>query len=67
MYIHAKFPAGIDSQELYNDVKSYRLNVTDLGNCTYLYGEISPVQLSHIAYISIKYDVIEISIKNPTS
>ena len=23
MYIHAKFPAGIDSQELYNDVKSY--------------------------------------------
>lgn len=66
MYIHAKFPAGIDSQELYNDVKSYHLNVTDIGNYTYLYGEVLTRELSHIIYISIKYSVIEIDIKNPT-
>ena len=67
MYIHAKFPAGIDSQELYNDVKTYHLNVTDIGNCTYLYGKVLTRELPHIIYISIKYSVIEIGIKNPTS
>ena len=65
MYFSAEFPGNIDSQELYNDVKCFNLNVTDLITKTYMYGELSPSHCRSALEICYKYSFIHLDIKNP--
>ena len=67
MYIHAEFPKGIESLELYDMVKRYRLNVLDLKDKIYLYGEVKGRFIPYILEICAKFNYKEITIKNPTS
>ena len=67
MYIHVEFPAGINSLDLYEMVKRYKLNVTDLKDVTYLYGESSYRNLPAILDICTKFSYKSMTIKNPTS
>lgn len=66
MYFSAEFPANIDSQELYNDVKMFNMNVTDLITKTYMYGEIKPKHCTTLLEICYKYSFIHLDIKNPS-
>ena len=65
MYIHAEFPEGIESIELYEMVKCYKLNVLDLKDKIYLYGEIRNRWLPAVLEICSKFSYKEIAIKNP--
>ena len=67
MYITAEFPANIDSLELYEMVKCYKLNVTDVISSVYLYGEITEKNLPYLLNVCYKFCYISITIKNPTS
>ena len=66
MYIHAEFPANIDSLALYEMVKCYKLNVTDVISSVYMYGEITEKILPYLLNVCYKFSYIEITIKNPT-
>ena len=66
MYFTAEFPANIDSQELYNDVKQFNMNVTDMITKVYMYGEVSPKYCATLLNICYKYSYKSIDIKNPT-
>lgn len=66
MYITAEFPANIDSKELYEMVKCFKLNVTDIGKTVYMYGEMSTKHLQTVIAICYKFGYEEITIKNPT-
>ena len=67
MYIHAEFPDGINSLDLYEMVKRYKLNVLDLKSVTYLYGEVSYRNLPAVLDSCTKFGYKSITIKNPTS
>ena len=67
MYINAEFPAGIDSFALYEMVVSFKLNVLDLKDKIYLYGNVSSRVLPYILDVCQKFSFVEITIKNPTS
>lgn len=67
MYITAEFPASIESLALYEMVKQYDLNVTDIITKVYMIGELQQKDLPYILYVCSKFDYIELTIKNPTS
>ena len=67
MYIHAEFPAGIDSRELYEMVKRYDLDVTDIITKVYLYGEVPSRFMAQVVDICAKFGYKSITIKNPTN
>ena len=67
MYINAEFPANIDSLELYEMIKDYNLNVTDIKTKIYMYGEVPARFMSHIITICSKFSYKEKKKKNPTS
>lgn len=66
MYITAEFPANIDSKELYEMVKQYKLNVTDIITKVYMIGTVNQKDLPFILYVCSKFGYTEITIKNPT-
>ena len=66
MYITAEFPANIDSKELYEMVKDYKLNVTDIKTKIYMYGEVPARFMVNVLTICSKFSYKEITIKNPT-
>lgn len=66
MYFSAEFPANIDSQELYNDVKRFNMNVTDLITKTYMHGEVKPKYCTTLLEICYKYSFVHLDIKNPS-
>ena len=66
MYITAEFPVNIDSLELYEMVKDYKLNVTDIKTKIYMYGEVPARFMAHVLTICSKFSYKEITIKNPT-
>ena len=41
MYICAEFPGNIESQALYEMVKQYELNVTDIITTVYMMGNVN--------------------------
>lgn len=65
MYFTAEFPANIDSQELYNDVKQFKMNVTDMITKVYMYGEVSAKYCVTLIQICYKYSYKLINIKKP--
>ena len=67
MYITAEFPANIESLALYEMVKQYRLNVTDIITKVYMMGEVREKDLPYILYVCSKFSYKEITIKNPTN
>lgn len=66
MYFTAEFPVNIDSQELYDDVKQFKMNVTDMITKIYMYGEIPSKYCATLLQICYKYSCKYINIKNPT-
>ena len=66
MYFSAEFPAKTDSQALYDDVKQYKINVTDIQTKVYMYGEVSPKYCATLLQICYKYAFVHIDIKNPS-
>lgn len=66
MYINAEFPAEIDSFALYEMAKDYKLNVLDLKDKIYLYGEVPFRFMVNVLTICSKFSYKEITIKNPT-
>lgn len=67
MYFTAEFPANIESLALYEMVKQYKLNVTDIISKVYMMGEVNQKDLPSILYACYKFGYTEITIKNPTS
>lgn len=67
MYFTAEFPESIESLALYEMVKQYKLNVTDIITKVYMMGEVNQKDLPYILYVCSKFDYTEITIKNPTS
>lgn len=66
MYINAEFPAGIDSFALYEMVVDFKLNVLDLKDKIYLYGDVPSKVMPYILNVCQKFSYKEITIKNPT-
>jgi hypothetical protein len=59
VYINVTINGKIDSKELWEDVKCYDINVTDLGEVTFVYGEVSMFDSLIIISICRKYgDII---------
>ena len=65
MYFTAEFPANIESLALYEMVKQYKLNVTDIISKVYMMGEVREKDLPYILYVCSKFSYMEITIKNP--
>lgn len=55
VYINVTINGKIDSKELWEDVKGYDINVTDLGEVTFVYGEVSMFDSLIIISICRKY------------
>ena len=67
MYITAEFPASIESLALYEMVKQYKLNVTDIITKVYMMGEVNQKDFPYILFVCSKFGYTEITIKNPTN
>lgn len=57
MLFTAEFPAGIDSKELYNNLQSYNLNVTDVIVAVYVNGQVDSFNIHTIIDICLKFGV----------
>ena len=55
VYINVTINGKIDSKALWEDIKEYDVNVTDLGEVTFVYGECSMYHAMFIADICRKY------------
>ena len=66
MYIYVEFPGNIESQALYEMVKQYKLNVTDIITKVYMMGTVKQKDLPYILYVCSKFGYTEITIKNPS-
>lgn len=55
VYVNVQINGKIDSKELWNDVKRYDINVTDLGEMTMVYGKVSMYDSMFIIDICRKY------------
>ena len=63
MWILITFPGRcIDSWELYQDLKRYRVNVMDLGTVVYVYKNgITATQIANVLAICDKYGAYSVS------
>lgn len=55
VYLNVTINGKIDSKELWNDIKGYDVNVTDLGEVTFVYGQVSMYDSMFIIDICRKY------------
>lgn len=61
-YVVAEFPPNIDSQDLYEEVKYYHLNVCDIIMAVYLHGLVSVNDIGKVMVICAKYNMIDINL-----
>lgn len=59
MYFEKTLTDCRDSRELYNELKRYGLNVTDMGSEVFVYGDIDESDYEKILRICISYGSIE--------
>lgn len=55
VYVSCTINGKIDSRELWDDIKDYDVNVTDLGEVTYVYGQVSMYDSLFVIDICRKY------------
>ena len=55
VYINVTIKGKIDSKELWDDIKGYDVNVTDLGEVTFVYGQATMYDSMFIIDICRKY------------
>lgn len=55
VYINVSITGKIDSKKLYSEISSYDINVTDLGEVTFVYGKVSMYDSMFIIDICRKY------------
>lgn len=55
VYVNCTINGKIDSRELWDDIKNYDVNVTDLGEVTYVYGQVSMYDSLFVIDICRKY------------
>lgn len=55
VYVSCTINGKIDSRELWDDIKDYDVNVTDLGKVTYVYGQLSMYDSLFVIDICRKY------------
>lgn len=55
VYINVTIKGKIDSKELWEDIRRYDVNVTDMGEVTFVHGEASMCDLILIISICRKY------------
>lgn len=58
VYINVTIKGKIDSKELWEDIKRYNVNVTDVGEVTFVHGEASMYDSMFIIDICRKYGEI---------
>lgn len=64
LYFEADFPAETPSKELYEMLKEYELNVTEMIFCSYAYGSINMTDLEKILTICYAFNVNTFHITN---
>lgn len=64
MRIIITFPGNsVDSRELYEDLKRYNVNVTDMSTCIYVYRDgITANEIAKVLSICDKYGTYDVSI-----
>lgn len=65
--IVASFNNPIDSITLYEDMRVYKLNVTDLIVKVVCYGEIEDSLIGNVSTLLLKHSVSNITIINPSN
>lgn len=55
VYINVTITGKIDSKKLYSEIQDYNVNVTDLGEVTFVHGEASMYDSMFIIDICRKY------------
>lgn len=55
VYVNCTINGKIDSRELWDDLNRYDVNVTDLGEVTYVYGQVSMYDSLFVIDICRKY------------
>lgn len=55
VYVNCTIKGKIDSKELWNDICRYDVNVTDMGEVTFVYGQVSMYDSMFIIDICRKY------------
>ena len=55
VYINVSITGKIDSKKLYSEISEYDINVTDLGDVTFVYGKVSMYDSMFIIDICRKY------------
>lgn len=55
VYINVSITGKIDSKKLYSEISEYDINVTDLGDVTFVYGKVSMYNSMFIIDICRKY------------
>lgn len=64
--IFATFNPPIDAMSLYDELKPYKLNVTDIIEKVVAYGDLEDYQLGEVIQILLKYGSHNITITNPS-
>jgi len=64
--IFATFNPPIDAMSLYDELKLYKLNVTDFIEKVAAYGDLEDYQLGEVIQILLKYGSHNITITNPS-
>lgn len=64
--IFATFNPPIDTMSLYDELKIYKLNVTDFIGKVTAYGDLEDCQLGEVIQIVLKYGSNNITITNPS-
>jgi hypothetical protein len=64
--IFASFLYPVDSRTLYEELRNYCVNVTDMIDKVYAYGDIFDTEISDVVMLMLKYEAKSITITNPS-
>lgn len=63
MRIFITFPRGVDSRALYDDLRCFKMNVTDMGTVVYVHrNDITAAEISQILVICDKYGRYDVTV-----
>ena len=63
MRIFITFPRGVDSRALYDDLRCFKMNVTDMGTVVYVHrNDITAKDMSQILVICDKYGRYDVTV-----
>ena len=63
MRIFITFPRGVDSRALYDDLRCFNMNVTDMGTVVYVHrNDITATEISQILVICDKYGRYDVTV-----